>query len=88
MTNDLVWVKASSWLNPLLECPGPKCALQGRILTQNIDIKTTDVLIMNIKVLTTQLLPQQFLFLQLHSYICPLPPKNAFAKEYKYLRGK
>lgn len=88
MTNDLVWVKASSWLNPLLECPGPECASQSRILTQNINISMVLISIMKIKVLTTQLLSQQFLFLQLHSYICPSPPKNVLAKEYKYLKSK
>lgn len=62
MTNDLVWVKASSWLSPLLECSGSKCASQSRILTQNINTSMVLASTMSIKVLTTQLLPQ-FLFL-------------------------
>lgn len=39
--------------------------------------------IMNAKVLTIQLLPQQFLFLHLHSHIPPLPPKKTLAQNQK-----
>lgn len=56
----------------------------------NPNINTSMVLISitNIKVLTTQLLPQQFLFLHSTSTFALHPQKNVLAKEYKNLRGK